>query len=378
MLGLTAAAASVAANTALAAEWTIAPSVQLTTQAQHNPRLVPEGGDTEDSTGAVAAFEVQRRTERLELVANSKVGYQRYQQDTELDRSDQHLDVALHWQGELVTWSGSAVATRDTTLTSELGTTGLTQFNQRHEGFDFSLAPSWLLSERLSMGSSLGWQVNRYPDPANGLSDYHYGTMAVNASYVVSDRASLSLVGSAGRFSSGNSRPETNNASVRLQAQYAWSPLWSISAGAGPSWVEENQKRERGVVYNVSIGRRLEFSSLSLSASRSQSPSGFGVLTELDDASLDFSTQISERLTGSLSVGLVRRRDAIPAFRLDLQEVRYRRTNASLGWHINPNWLVALGVGNKVQRLGTLSETSTAQNYEAGLTLTWSGNPHVY
>ena len=378
MLGLTAAAASVAANTAVAAEWTVEPGAQLTTQAQNNARMSVDGGNTDTSIGAQAGLQLARRTERLEITSSSRVYFQRYQRDTGLDRNDQQLDLALHWNGEHLSWNGAAAVTRDTTLTSELGTTGLTQSNRRHEGYDFSLGPSWNISEHLSMGSGVGLQIDRYPGPSLGLTDYRFGTANVNAGYQISDRTSVSLVGSAGHFSSGNSNTSTDNASVRLQGQYAWAELWTLSGGAGPSWIEANHRRQQGVVYSASVSRKLERSSLSLSASRSQSPSGFGILTDTDDVKLSFATQIREHVTGSLSGGLTRRKDALPAFGLEFPEVRYRQIDASLSWQVAPSWGLVFAANNRAQRVATFSGSALANSYEALLTLNWTGSSHVY
>jgi hypothetical protein len=379
ILGLSAAAAAMAGGTAMAAEWTIAPSARLTMQTQDNPRLtvVDEDKDTEISAGAVATVEVRRRTEQLQLIANSRATYQRYQRDADLDRNEQFVDVTANWQGELVSWNGDLSAARDSTTTSELGTTGLTQFNERHESLVASLGPAWQLSERMAVGANLGWQVSKYPDTVAGLSDYRYTTASVNAVYGWSDRASVTLIGSAGRLVRDAFDSESKSSSLRAQIQYALSPLWTFSAGIGPSWVETSRQRDRGFVYNASIGRRLEFSSLTLAASRSQSPSGYGVLTELDDFALAFGTQLSERVSAGLSAGLARRKDAVPAFGVDLQEVRYRQIKANLSWLFARNWQVAMSVGNYAQRLSSLSDR-TARNYEAGLTLSWSGDSHVY
>lgn len=374
-----AAAAGIACNAAMAAEWTVAPSAEVATQAEDNPRLLPEGSDAQTSIGARASLQVQRRTETLDLTANTRVGAQRYQQDDGLDRNDQQLDIGFRWRAEHVNWEGRAAATRDTTLTSEAGVSGITQFNQRREGLVVSIGPSWQASERLSFTSTMGWQVNRYPDPVQELTDYRYGSALLSASYVLTERTSISLVGSAGQFSTGDSRSETKNASVSLQAQYALSPLWIMSFGAGPSWVRANRRQDQGLVYSAALARSFERSSLSLSASRSQSPSGVGVMTDVDDASLSFGTQITERLTGTLGMGFVRRRDALPAFNLDLGEVRYRHIDASVSWLVSPAWRVVFGASNRVQRVGALwMEGALARDYEARLTLSWTGNSHVF
>jgi hypothetical protein len=230
----------------------------------------------------------------------------------------------------------------------------------------------------LSLRSDVGWELNRYPNPVSQLTDYRYTTASVSTVYAWNDRVLLSLIGSGGHFKRDGFDTEPKNASVRAQIQYAWSPLWNFSAGLGPSWVEANGRHEQGFVYNASVQRRLEFSSIALTAGRSQSPSGYGVLTELDSAELAFSTQLSERLTASLNAGFVKRREALPDFRLTLQEVRYTHASASLNWLFARNWRAGLVAGNKSQQLISLFSDRTARSFEAGLTLTWNGDAHVY
>lgn len=378
LLGITAAVAGMTSGPALSAEWTFVPDAQLTTQAQDNPRLLPEGDERVTSFVTRAGLRTSRRTERLDLAARAAASIQRSDEDSGLDRDEQLLDLTAGWKGERLSWRGNAVAARDTTLTSELGVTGLTQLNQRHEGYNVSLGPAWQASERLLIASSAGWQLSRYPDPETTLRDYRYGTVGVSAVYALSDRASLSLVGSTGRYSTESAVRDTRNASVSLEAQYAWSERWIVSVGAGPSWVEAGRSSEHGYVYNFSLARRMERGALSVSASRQQSPSGFGLLTEADEAGLDFTLQVSERLTGSATAGFVRRKDALPELRLNLQELRYRHAGLHLNWTLNPHWQLSGGLSHKRQKVGTFAASRSARNYEIQLALGWTGSPHVH
>jgi hypothetical protein len=380
LLQVAAVTAGLTSSSAFAAEWTFAPASQLYTLAQQNPRLGAADKETTTAIGALASLRMQRRTERLDVSIQPTFDLQRYQQDTDLDRSNQQLDATLALHGERVHWKGAVSAGRDTTLTSELGTTGRTQLNQRHESADASLGPIWQASERVAIGSSLAWQLERYPERADAeLTGSRYSMFSAFTEYTLSDRTRLTLTGSAGHLNSDGERPDSDNASVRLQGHYSWSPLWMLKIGAGPSWVRAEQRdAERGVVYNFDVERRFERSSLAFRVERSQSPSGRGLLSELEEAVLGFSMQISERLSAGLNAGISRRTDALPALQADIQEVTYGRADLNVSWRAAENWQISATVGNNVQRTDVQpQDQDTARGYQARITLSWTGDPYV-
>jgi hypothetical protein len=380
LLRVAAVTAGLTSGSACAAEWTYAPASQLYTLAQQNPRLGSDDKETATALGAQASLRIQRRTERLDLSIQPTFDLQRYQQDADLDRNNQQLDATLAWRGERVLWNGTASASRDTTLTSELGTTGRTQVNQRHEGADITLGPMWQASERVGIGSNLAWQIDRYPERADAeLANSRYGVFSAFTQYTLSDRTRLTLTGSVGRLTSGGLRPDSDNASVRLQGRYSWSPLWMLTVGAGPSWVRrERGNTERGVVYNVDVERSFERSSFAFKAERSQSPSGLGLLSETDEVSLAWSMQLSERLSAGLNAGVSRRKDALPAFRVDIKEVTYGRADLNMSWRAAEHWALSASVGNDVQRADVEPQgQDTARGYQARITLSWTGDPYV-
>ena len=382
VIGLTAAAASMITATSVAAEWTVTPSGSAFTLGQQNPNFVPDGKDDSLAFGGNAALQVRRRTERLSLDLQSTYGAYRYRRDDNLDRDDASLGLSGLWQGERMAWSGTARATRDTTLTSELGTTGLTQGNSRHESYDLSFGPSWQPSERVIAGVSAGYDASRYPGAAAaGLVDYAQGSASGYVSYTYSERLTLTFAGAAGRLSNKGAADDTTNTNVTVAARYALGEKWSTEASVGPSLVESGGQRERGYVYGLSASRAFERATFSINASRSQEPAGRGLLTELQRVGAAFSTQLTERLSVSTTAAVTHRRNALQAFGLNLDDVKYTRGELALGWRANANWQLGFVVGGTNQRRATFfgfGEPERARGYDARLALSWNGNPYVH
>jgi hypothetical protein len=382
LLHVAAVTAGLTSTSAFAAEWVFTPAAEVSERTQQNPHLSADKNQQNDlstGVGAQASLMLQRRTERLSVTVQPVVRTYRFPDHSDLNRNEQHLDVSLNWQGEKVSWAGVAAAAHDTTLTSELGNTGLTQGNYRHESFDLSLGPTWMVSERLQARTSVGLYSNRYPGgESSGLENYRYSTALVGMSYVLTDRASVSLYGSAGRLDGQGSGANTDNASLTLQSRYAWSSLMSIGVGVGPSLARTDAGQQRGLLYNADVTRVFEKSALSFSLRRTQSPSGRAVLTDVEDATLAFTAQLTERLTGTASAGFTRRRDALRDLNLDLTRVHYAHADAGVSWLLAPNWRLGASVGSAVQQVGSdFYNNSTGRGFDAHLALSWNGNPHV-
>lgn len=383
LLRVAAVTAGLASGATHAAEWVITPSATASTQTQRNPFLgASEESRTDVSTGlsSQASFHLSRETEQSSLTLQPSVGIYRYPDKDQLDRDEEHLSASYGWRGETSSWAASVSAARDTTLTSELGNTGLTQGNLRHELYDISLGPTWRISERLSAQASVGSTINRYPGNESAvLENYRYDGGSVGMSYVLNERAIVSVSGSVSRLNSETRTDHTDNGSIMVNAQYAWSPLWNISAGIGPSLVRVAGTSEHGLVYRASVTRGFERAALSLAVSRSQQPSGSAIITDVDQASLSLSGTFTEQLTGTLAANYSRRRNAFRDFNLDLNNVRYGRLETGLSWRVSPGWQIGAGLGASLQKTEALFfNDQTGRGYDVRLSVSWNGKPYVH
>lgn len=382
LLPLAAVTAGLASGSSLAAEWTFTPSADLLAQTQQNPGLSADENhrhDTSNGLGATAGLGVQRRTERTTLNFQPIVRAYRYSDNNNFDRDEEQLNLSYDWLGEKVSWRSGANAARDTTLTSELGTTGLTQGNLRHESWGASVGPTWDLSERWQLQSSLATNSSRYPHRADSLSNYQYSTALLSTTYAASEQLAVSVYGTAGKLDSEERGGDTDDRSANVQVQYTWSPLTSFGASIGRSWAISNAGSRKGLLYSVTASRAFEKSSLAFSMSRRQSPSGRALLTEADEARLSFATQITETLSATVAASYSKRRNVLRVFDVDLERVRYTRADIGLSWRIAPNWKAGLSAGGALQQVGSafLRDDLTARGFEVRLGLSWNGDPYV-
>jgi hypothetical protein len=357
LLPLAAVTAGLASNGSLAAEWTFSPLGEIVAQTQQNPHLSSDEDakhELSNGMGATAALGMERRTERTTITLQPVIRAYRYADNNNLDRDEENLNLSLSWLGEKMSWRAGANAARDTTLTSELGSTGLTQAN-------------------------LQASENRYPDDQTSLENYRYSTALVGASYVVSEKLSLSLFGTVGQLDGEGHQENTANSSASVQASYVWSPVSSVSASIGQSWSKTGDQRQRGLLYNVSATRAFEKGSLAFSVGRRQSPSGRALLTEADEANLAFSTQITERLSATAQASYTKRRNVLRQFDIDLERVRYTRTDLGLSWRMTSSWKLGLNVGAAIQQIGSgfVADELTGRGYDVRLGFGWNGDPYV-
>ena len=144
-----------AADSAAAAEWTLTPSGRVATAYIDNPHLLEEGGASTTGTIGEFAAVAKRRTERMDWTFEPRLRSARYQDDESLDSDDRSLRTQLGFATERSYWSASADLIRDTTLTSELGSTGLVQANRRHQSVS-ALARSGIHAERTAQRRRTG------------------------------------------------------------------------------------------------------------------------------------------------------------------------------------------------------------------------------
>ncbi len=353
-----------------AAEWSVQSAAQIYAQAESNPQLLADQRAAQ--SGVVdATLDVLRRTELLTLDLNAHASSHRYNNDAGLDRDDQQVALALSRMGETYTLQGNGSITRDTTATSELGTTGLTGFNLRHRARSLSLAPQWQLSERLTTGATLGWQDSTYAkDEATGLSDYSYLLAGLNSSYDLSETTSGTLSISAGRLNSALYTFYTDNLDVQLQLQHVWSPRWKGSIAAGPSRVRTDGRVSSGSLFSTSLTYQAERLSLDTSISRSIAPTGDGLQSRRDELEVHGYATLSEHLTANARVALIRSKDLVPSFGFTVSDVRYTRAELSLSWAFARDWNFGVTTGHSEQKsLG--SSDLVGRGLDARMTLSW-------
>lgn len=364
-----------AAPPSRAAEWSFAPNARVASDYVDNPRFLTRGGDS--SLGVVSELSARlgRRTEQFNLTLTPLFRYSRYREDESLDSEDQIVNLALEHRSELVAWSLDSTLIRNSTLSSELGTTGLTQVNRRHQNLSIGGGPTLQFTERLAVGMQASWVDNSYEDAGNsGLVDYGYQAIAMFGAYSLSELTELSLNAHAGQLDVP-SQGTTRDGALVLALTRELGRLWSTSLTVGPSRVESDFGSDDGLVYGAQLDRRGDILTLSADVGRSLTPTGRGVQTRRDEIGVGTNWNLTERISAGVSLHASRQQDLLSTPGVALEEVQYQWIEARVARRLSTEWTAALVLSGAEQH--NLATPESAQGYHVYLGLAWNGRPRT-
>jgi hypothetical protein len=370
--------ATAAMPCASAAEWRIAPSVGTTVVSESNPRFMLEPVSDQQAITADLGMRMQVQSETTSVVLNTLAARRQYDKDRSLDRTDLRLDLSLqHAASERLSWSAAGSVTRDTTLTSELGTSGATRVGYRHESLNAQLQPQWQLGERWSAATILQWQRDYYPTPSSGLVDYQYRSAGLVSSWRNTSRDSIAFTVRSGQLNVAEAPAAIKDASASLEYKLSIDEQWNLSLAGGPTWSRGSGATLRGENFSFGLTRSAERGSFTLAADRGLAPTGRGFLTRRDSLSLQLRKDFAPQLSGTLGARYLRSRNVVGALGFDFDDVRYRRVDGGLGWTFSQQWITELRAGYADQQQRAISG-ALASGFDIGLGIRWNGKNHVF
>ncbi len=357
-----------------AADWRLGSGARIATTYADNPRMHEDGGIA--TAGAIGEFnvDVRRLMERSEFTLTPRLRSARYREDKSLDTNDAFVDTTLRFIGERSEWNAAANFTRDTTLTSELGSTGIVQSNRRRENISISGGPTFALTERVNAGLQASWSDIHYADTDfTGLVDYEYRTLSMFSTMSAAARSRFTLSAQGGELVVPDFGTRTRNATLRLGWTYQPYPLWTTTLSAGPSYVDAQAGADSGVVFEADFQRRSERWRFNVKADRELTPTGRGVLTRRDRVLVGAQRQLSEYISGSISAQWIRNQDLLPQFGVSFYEVDYGSVALDVAWRFAEHWRLAFAVNGAAQSYET--RRGDAENYRTSLSIVWTGSP---
>jgi hypothetical protein len=289
-----------------AADWSHAVSASLGAAAVSNPGLSP-GADAWDRSAFMELSETTlARTERLTFSLTPQLLATRFEQNRSLNSDSGSALAGLAWSFERGRWNLDAQGTADTTLTSELGLTGITTANRRHEAFSVTNGFSHSSSERLSWNGTVGWSTTRYVDARDlGLTNYRNVSLQLGPAWSLTPTLSGTLTVSANLLNSAKASPETSySASAGLGSSVSERISWQTSVGA--TRLQSQGRPSTSEVYSLSVSLQGDPLSWSANASRAVTPIGFGSFSLSDQLRLAANAGVSEYSSLAASLSLVR------------------------------------------------------------------------
>jgi len=333
-----------------------------------NPQLLPHSGVTDESAVLTADGSAVMQTERAQLTVTPRVSLTRYVHNSDLDFTVGSIDLnslekfergQLTVAGELLT---------DSTLVSELGLTGATRVNRRHDAATLSVGYQYNQTERLAWVLQGSGQVTRYSDsPQFGLVNYNYASVQLGPTWNFTERVQGSLTLEADRILPQDT-PTQNAYSATVQVKRNFSEQYSWRASLGASKVEEG-RTDYGTtpVYQLGATRQGERVQWDVSFGRSVLPIGFGLLARSQQATLNLAANVSERSTVSLTFSGIRTEPVVASDFLVYAGASWGQLVAQWKYNLSQHWALSVSYLEAQARNGNLAQLGIGNQGRIGI-----------
>ena len=301
-----------------------------------------------------------------------------------------HLDSVARLDTERSSTSVTAALYRDSSLlyAGEIAN----GVGVRRDTSAFGLNWQDLLTERLQL--QLGANTSRAlygqttaPSPVTvadqgtilgNLVDYRYTTFLPALALMESERNTIRLLGSAGRYQALDDISDSDSASLQLGFDRQLSEIWTLKTTAGYSRAKDRynffvfgkylleviDSTQTGTVYSATLVRQGPVLALNFGASRSLEPSGFAYLIRQEGVTFDANYIYSERWSYHATASW--QTNTYPETSGGSFERKYYNVALSAKWQWTEQWAITLQANEVVQVYGSppVSGASSGVNLE--------------
>lgn len=346
-LGLMIIGAAAVSQGARAAEWNVAPSVSMSIDNDTNPVLsspaIPSGG-----LWMSVDTRFERATERLQLALRPKFDLERYTDARISHTDDEGLDGTMTWlESERSSFSLHSLLQDASTLNAELTQTGVIHLGQRRRDEQADGTWAYEQTERWTLQLAGSYSSSKYHGTSGGsLSDYGQTLGAVTESYAYTEQLIFSLSASAGDARTAGFEQSTRFESLNLGFQWQPTERMTLSGAAGDSGQKTSGTVATSIVGQLSASYRTELGGFTLTAQRQVQPTGFGIFTLVEQASLTGTRQIAPELSLSCNLSINRDTNAFrsPFISYTFADRTYSSADLQLSWQESLPWTFGLGV----------------------------------
>ncbi|MFN2202916.1 MAG: hypothetical protein ACK2UO_17080, partial [Caldilineaceae bacterium] len=201
-LALATPALVVVSGAAYAEQWQFEPTANLETGYDDNVRLTSSSdAEAAPHVNLDAGIRAIRMTEVSDVRFALGLAGNWYSGVSDLDNTSGFAGLDLGYRLERHTLSLGLSLASESTLTSEVATTGLVQVNRQQNTFTVGPAWSYLLSERARLNLAANYQQVYYEDVQDlPLYNYRLGSVDFSGSYSYTERFALTGRISYGRY----------------------------------------------------------------------------------------------------------------------------------------------------------------------------------
>ncbi len=337
--------------------WQWQPWARFSTGYEDNPRMVFANPESVGSIALGAGGVLSALTERSSFELTPSVDLHRYE-DSLYDRTD-YLTVARfrHSLDEDSEFTFEASAQQDSTLTSELGTTGITYLDKQRQVVGGGASYVRQLSERDTLLVGARYSEIDYLDAEfTGLVDYDFQTSYLAWNRSVSERLTLGALATSGVSTAPQFGARDETLSAQATGSFAFTENVKAEFAIGRGELDSKGGASGSTrVYDLSLAGRGELWDWRAGAAQSYAPTGRGIQNRQLRIEGGVGRQLSENLR--LSVGL----SGISTDEGGDEgaDVEYLRANVGGSWRFQESWFLEFNLAHAEQRRPSADATAT-------------------
>ena len=379
-----------AADLAVAADWSLVPSVTQKSEFNSNVNLAFTNPTSDYMFTLTPAADFNYNTEITQLQGHLGLSGQHYLSNSNLDHIDQNYQINGKYQATpKVNLSLNTSYIVDTTLLQELLTSGLVIGRSPRSSILANPGMTYNITERLS--STINYNFTRVLYQAPQYINYTTHQMGLTFNYLLRNERTTITNNNIVRetlYPGGNSYKTLG---FYLGANHKFRENWEFNLLGGlninksdfatqvldlsqfpyfTSVVQKRVKHTKGTpFFNVSTTRRWTNSSFTAGFSRDQSPSAYGYVTNFSRIYASLGYTFTERLTGTLGGSYSLSTQASQTNNLDYN---YYTVTAQLAYKITEK--LSITPGYRVSQYDDLTGARSARAHSAYVMLNYSGS----
>jgi len=367
--------ATAGGRASLAADWSNSVEAAVNGAYVTNPTLEVGSHVSDETAQLIVADHTTAETERGQFTVTPQFSATRYRHETDLDITTGSLDLTFAEKLERGQWSFEGLGLTDSTVTSELGTTGVTNVNRRHTAGTISLGYQYSSTERLAWQVQAGGQLTRYTDAAAfGLVNYDYGSLQLGPTWSFSERVQGSLNLEADRINpQGGTKQNDFSAYLQLKRSFSEKYAWRVSAGATRidygSTSTSAASQSSSLYGELGASRKGERVQWDLSIKRAVLPIGIGLLAPETVGTFALTAATTERSTLSLTLNGIRTEPVHEYQSLVYSGGWWGQVAGEWKYQFTTHW--ALTAAYSAARARYSSESAWANGNQARLGIAW-------
>jgi hypothetical protein len=368
-----------ASGKSLASPWSTQPLIGLVGQYSSNPALLQDA-QSETNAALILNVPLNYDVDNFHFAATPSVRYGNASGYSSLTSDYYHFLTSAQYTDELGSLTATGLVNRDSSLLFD----GEVEngVGVRRDTTSADIQWQRLLTERDQLQLDLYGIRTLYAqgdaqDAITSLVDYRYYTFSPAIAFALSERNTLRVIGSVGKYEAIDGVTDSTSYNLQLGFDRQLSELWSIKTTAGYSKSTDRQRfyfnglllgsletNQNGTVYSANIIRHDESLTFNLGVSRALAPTGYAYLSRQESASLSANYVYSERWTFNTSISW--RSNNNPIITGGSVEFQYYYGSISASWRWTEQWLMSLEAIKVVEQYGqpTTTGNSTGVSFQ--------------